>query len=196
MYKFIKDINQENFLFGGLIYHHKEILDPEERDKEFEKMVKLKLTPSEEIKDLKKDFEDVEEFELEDIFAITTEIKRIEKSNSLNEFAMNSIMQYYGNKEEEHPLEEIYSDKNGTSNNIISDNIFIKKGIKILDSDIIIFISEKGMVGSVYDQGIKQELCIRYKYDKELCVNIGEVFDFKLINDFLDYKNHMEEINE
>ena len=101
---------------------------------------------------------------------------------------MNKILGINYEETLENPIEKIY-------NNINHDNIFINDGIKIIDSDEIIFISHKGIVGDVYDQGInEQQLMIRYKYDDVLKVNIGEVYDNKLINDFLYYYNYIEEL--
>ena len=50
----------------------------------------------------------------------------------------------------------------------------------------------KGILGGTYDSGNeKQKLAIRYKYDEELDINIGEVFDLKLYEDFLEYKKYI-----
>lgn len=187
MYKIIKNIKEENFLFGGLIYHHKEILDPDKRDKEFARMVRIKNTPYEKLSELKEDFDHLDSVGVENLYQLKAEIESIKNSNSLNEYAMNSVMQYYGNNSKKHPIQDIYEKE-------FHDNTFIDKGIKIIDSDVIIFISEKGIVGSTYNQGYEQKLAIRYRFDEDLGINIGEVFDSKLIDDFLDYYNCMGDI--
>lgn len=182
-YKIIKDISQDNFLFGGLIYHHKEIIDLDERDREFKKMV---------AKASGENINTIEDSEIgiENIYSLMASLENIKSSQSLSELAMNKTMQYFGNESNENPIDTIYNTKN-------NNNAFIDNGIKILDSDIIIFLSLKGIVGDVYDQGHEsQRLAIVYNYDENLCINIGEVIDLKLIEDFLDYKNHILEIEE
>lgn len=187
MYKIIRDIKQDNFLFGGLIYHHKKILDPEQRDKEFAKMIRIKNTPYEKLEEMNKTFEELDTVGVENMYQLKAEIENIKNSNSLNEYAMNSVMQYYGNSNKKHPIQDIYEKE-------FHDNVFVDKGIKIIDSDVIVFISEKGIVGSTYDQGYEQKLAIRYKFDEDFGINVGEVFDSKIIDDFLNYSDCMEDI--
>ena len=178
MYKLIKNISLDNFLFGGLIYHHKEIIDPEKRDEEFQKMV---------IRQSGKEIYSIDEIEVgvENIYSIAATLKNIQKSQSLSQYAMNKTMEYFGAESVPYPIDTIYENKEHK-------NAFIDNGIKIIDSDLIIFISMKGILGGTYDSGNeKQKLAIRYKYDEELDINIGEVFDLKLYEDFLEYKKYV-----
>lgn len=174
-YKYIKNVSKENFILGGLVYHHKQITDETLRNEEFNNMVQFKINKNYSKKEV-------------GLVELPFLINNIINSNSLNENVMNKILGINYEETVENPIEKIY-------NNINHDNIFINDGIKIIDSDEIIFISHKGIVGDVYDQGInEQQLMIRYKYDDVLKVNIGEVYDNKLINDFLYYYNYIEEL--
>ena len=176
--RILKDISQDNFLFGGLIYHHKEIIDLEERDKQFQKMV------------AKENGQDVKTIEdvtigIENIYSLAATLKNLQSSQSLSKYAMDKTMKYFGNETESYPIDDIYNSKE-------HENAFIDNGIKIIDSDIIIFISMKGIVGGVYDaENENQRLAIRYEYDKDLNIYIGEVFDLKLYEDFMNYKKYI-----
>ena len=193
-YHYIKDIKQDNFIMGGLIYHHQEIIDPVERDKEFQKRIneyKKKTQPN---TGEEKEYFDIEDtpITIDNIFSLKAELQNIKNQQSLSEMAMNKVMQYFGETTKQHPFEEMY-----TTNIVTSNNLWIKNGIKIIDSDIVIFISHKGVAGSLYDHEIQdQKLCIRYSLDDNLGIYIGEVFDQNLIFGLLEYEEHMEEILE
>lgn len=176
MYKLIKDISQDNFLFGGLIYHHKEIIDPEKREEEFNRMIARELGEEKTVTEIK-------ELEIGDVYSLGALLKSIKSSQSLSQYAMEKTMKYFGNESEPYPIDTIYDSKEHR-------NAFIDNKIKILDSDKIIFISMKGVIGGLYDTGCeKQRLGIMYKFDENLNIYIGEVFDLKLYEDFMEYKN-------
>lgn len=198
-YKYIKEINPDLFIFGGLIYHHQKIIDPVERDKEFQKKVneykkKKAIDNGTYSKTNSKSYFDIEEtpVDIDNIFNLKAELVNLKNQQSLSEMAMNKVMHYFGNQESKHPFEYMYD------NNIIpSNNLWIKNGIKIIDSDIIIFISHKGLAGNIYNHSIqKQKLCIRYAKDDNLGINIGEVLDSNLVYGFLEYEKYMEQILE
>lgn len=181
MYKLIKDISQDNFLFGGLIYHHKEIIDPEKREEEFNKMIARELGEEKVTKEVK-------DFEIEDIYSLAALLKNAKSSQSLGQYAMEKTMKYFGNESEPYPIDTIYDSKEHS-------NAFIDNKVKILDSDKIIFISMKGVIGGVYDTGCeKQRLGIMYRFDEDLNIYIGEVFDLKLYEDFMDYKKYIGDL--
>ena len=176
--KILKDISQDNFLFGGLIYHHKEIIDPEERDRRFQKIV---------AKSNGKNYKTIEDITVgvENIYSLAATLKNIQSSQSLSRYAIDKTMQYFGNETETFPIDDIYSSKE-------HNNAFIDNGIKIITGDIIIFISMKGVVGGTYDvENENQRLAIRYEYDKDLNIYVGEVFDLKLYEDFKDYMKYI-----
>lgn len=193
-YKYITDVKSDFFILGGLVYHHQEIIDPVERDKEFQKRV-IKFNKNNNINSVyNKNYYDVEETPInaDNIYSLKAEINNIKNSQSLSEMAMNNVMVYFGNDTMQHPFEEMHE-----KNDIPSENIWVRNNIKIIDSDIIIFISHKGSAGGIYDHSVqKQKLCIRYSEDDNLGIYIGEVFDYNLIFDYLSYPNYMEEILE
>lgn len=191
-YNYIKDINKDNFIMGGLIYHHQVIIDPVERDKEFQKKVKEYIRNHNTDSEEETEYFDIEKtpISIENIFSLKAELENIKNQQSLSEMAMNKVMQYFGGDTEQHPFQEMY-----TADIVPSDNLWIKNGIKILDSDIIIFISHKGIAGSLYDHEIQeQKLCIRYSLDDNLGIYVGEVFDQNLIFGLLEYEEHMQEV--
>lgn len=176
-YKFINNVYKNNFILGGLVYHHKKITDEQTRNEEFNKKVQQKIN------------ENYKEHKVS-LYELPYAISNIMNSQSLNEMALNKILSTHSNEVEQNPIEKIYINK--THN-----NAFISEGIKILDSDEIIFLSYKGIVGDIYNQEIEeQELFIRYKYDKEVGINIGEVYDNKLIYDYLHYYDYIEEMGD
>lgn len=191
-YKYITDVKTDFFILGGLVYHHQEITDPVERDKEFQKRV-INYNKRNNIDSIhNKNYYDVENnpIDINNIYSLKAEFNSIKNSNSLSEMSMNNVMVYFGNETIQHPFEEMHE-----KTDIPSENIWVRNGIKIIDSDTIIFISYKGTAGSIYDHSVqKQKLCIRYHQDNKLGVYIGEVFDYNLIYDYLNYPEYMEDI--
>lgn len=191
-YKYITDVNPDFFILGGLVYHHQEIIDPIERDKEFQKRI-INYNKKNNIDSIhNKNYYDVENnsIDIDNIYRLKAEFNNIKNSQSLSEMAMNNVMVYFGNETIQHPFEEMHE-----NNDIPSANIWVRNGIKIINSDIIIFISHKGTAGSIYDHSVqKQKLCIRYYQDSKFGIYIGEVFDYNLIFDYLNYPEYMEEI--
>lgn len=173
--KIITNVKTENFLYGGLVYHHREIEDKNERQKIFNNIIDTKLgkgaTTSEEI---------------DNIYQLKEQLEFIKNSQNLTSIAIDKTLEILNSKNEEHPLEKIYKDDK---------NIFIANGTIIIPSDVIVFISQKGLIGDVYNQNIEnQELCILYRYIENLDINIGEVFDYKLIKNFKEYFKIIEEV--
>lgn len=191
-YRYITDVNPDFFILGGLVYHHQEIIDPEERDKEFQKRISKNNKINNKQSEYNKNYFEIEEqpLTIDNIYSLKAEINNIKNSQSLSEMAMNNVMVYFGEDTMQHPFEEMHE-----KNDIPSANIWVRNGIKIIDSDIIIFISHKGTAGNIYDHSIqKQKLCIRYSEDDKLGIYVGEVFDYNLVFDYLSYSEYMEEI--
>lgn len=187
MFGIITDVKSENFLFGGLVYHHKEILDEEERDKQFQNLVNESKGV-----DSKKYFGDGETKldSANDIYSLMATLKNIKKSQSLSKFAMNKTLKYFSNEPSVYPIEYVYSASK-------HENSFIDNSVKIIKGDIIIFIPFTGLLGAMFDKNREeQEFAIIYNYDKRIGINIGHVFDYKLIKDYLNYKNVVGDMNE
>lgn len=160
----IKEVDINNFLYGGFVYHHKEVTDEDERTKmriEYLKRLQGKI---------------IEDENEEDSFLeFTTKIKNIMSSHSLTETMSNKLLQKFNQEEDTHPLVEVYDNS----------NIFVKDKIIPLKGDVIIFIEHRGIVGDIFNHNIpNQRLYIKYDFDHELDVMVGKVFEGKIIEDF------------
>ncbi|WP_297407519.1 hypothetical protein [uncultured Cetobacterium sp.] len=160
----IKEVDINNFLYGGFVYHHKEVVDEDERTKmriEYLKNLQDKATEDENDGDIFLEF--------------TTKIKNIMSSQSLTETMSNKLLQKFNREEDTHPLVEVYD----------NNNIFVKDKIIPLKGDIIIFMEHRGIVGNIFNHNIpNQKLYIKYDFDHELDVMVGRIFEGKLIEDF------------
>lgn len=175
-FNIIKDINKSNFLYGGLIYHHKEVTDLDERDKEFEEMKKI-LTGDGDISTNK------------GIKTLYTQIEEIKYSQSLTKKATEEFYGVMNKSEEPHPLDKVY-----LANEDQDKNVFIRDNIKLLDSDKIIFIQYVGVIGDTYNYDVEGHMLnIVYEYNSDLEIYIGKVIDGKLMDDFLQYKKRIKE---
>lgn len=177
-FNIIKDVDKSNFLYGGLIYHHKEVTDLDERDKEFEEMRKM-LTGDGDISTNG------------DVRSLYTEIQQVKNSQSLTKKATEDFYEVMNKDQEPHPLDKVYLANKSEGED---ENVFIRENIKLIDSDKIIFLQYVGVIGDTYDYTVDgHSLNIIYEYNADLGVYLGKVVDGKLMNDFLQYKNKIKE---
>ena len=177
--KMIKNINLDNFLYGGLIYHHKEVVDLDERNKILEEIIAASEGKATE-----------NNISADNLYMLKEQLEYIKNSQSLTAKAMQKTFDMINtDNKNKHPLDEVYS------NNSEEDNIFVRDNIQIIDDDIIIFLPHTGMIGDIYNHKIpNQKLCIIYEYNVNVGVYTGNVFDQKLFEDYKKYSNKIKEV--
>lgn len=180
MSNILRDVKLENFLYGGMIYHHKEVTDLDERNKIFEEVINASEGNAGDL-----------DFQIDNIYDFKAQLEYIKNSQSLTATAMQKTFDLINDDAAaEHPFNEIYSST--TEENA---NIFVKDGIKIVEGDIIIFLPHNGMVGDIYDHKVvNQKLCIVYNYNEDTEIYTGIVIDQKLYDDFKDYPKLLKEV--
>lgn len=178
-FKIIRNINLDNVLFGGMIYHHQETVDIDERNKLFDELINSSkgnatdnvVSPT-------------------NIYDFKSRLENIKNSQSLTASAMQKTFDMINEDEvSKHPFDEIYSIDD-------SENIFISEKIKIVDGDLIIFLQHTGIVGDVFNHNIpNQKLAVLYNYNEELEIYTGRIIDQKIYEDYISYKNVLESLS-
>ncbi|MGL4864995.1 MULTISPECIES: hypothetical protein [Bacteria] len=177
--KMIKNISFDNFLYGGLIYHHKDVVDIDERNRILEETISASEGNATD-----------NNVSIDNLYMLKEQLEFIKNSQSLTATAMQKTLDIINtDNKSKHPLDKVYNSESK------EENVFVGDNIQIISGDIIIFLNHNGMLGDIYNHKIpNQKLCISYEYDVNLDIYVGRVFDQKLLEDFKEYSNKLKEV--